>query len=651
MSFDNYIFDIETYPNFFLWGGKFEDSKEVQTFEISTRRTDRDKLLQWLNYLKNRGAWNVGFNNLGFDYPITHQLLVSPYTFSYTTAYNLCQQIINSQKFSNLPYGQIRLQDRILPQIDLYKINHFDNMNKKTSLKALQFAMRSFSVEDLPIKPGTFLTEAEMDQLTYYNIHDIKETELFLKKCKHLIEMRKDLLDTGVLTGDVYNFSDVKIGSEYLIKKIGRHKCFSGNTPRQTFRSEIHFNDIILPKISYRTEPYQKVLEWFKSQVMYANVDKRPHLETKLAGLDFNFGVGGVHASVEGKSYRSTDRYVIKDIDVSGMYVAVAISNGFAPEHLGQEFVTAYKQLQSDRANYKKGTTMNATLKLAGNGAFGNSDNKYSCFFDPKYPKQITVNGQLQLLQLAEVLSMIPGLEIIQANTDGITAYLPREVESFFNMWCRDWENETGLKLEEVDYSAMWIRDVNNYLAITTDGKIKRKGAYWYPETDKDYDGVWNKDFSMMVVQKAVEKCLIDNLRPEDVIKLICDPFDYMIRYKTQGQAKVYIGEKEMLKTVRYYVSTKGEPMRKVAPPKGEIGSFKRANGLEDKFYEEVLASIPKGTWDARIHTKNKGTYAEVTTNIENGRKVKCCNVASDFDWRDVDYDYYINEIKKLEIK
>lgn len=181
--------------------------------------------------------------------------------------------------------------------------------------------------------------------------------------------------------------------------------------------------------------------------------------------------------------------------------------------------------------------------------------------------------------------------------------------------------------------------------------KIKAKGCYWYPKEEKDYIGVWNKDFSMMVVQKAVEKCLIDNLNPEIVVKLICDPFDFMIRYKTQGQAKVYIGQKEMLKTVRYYVSTAGEPMKKIAPPKGEVGDYKRANGLEDKFYEEIKASIPKGTWDARIHTKNKSKYESVTTNIENGRKVKCCNVASDFNWADVDYEYYINEIKKLEIK
>ena len=91
---------------------------------------------------------------------------------------------------------------------------------------------------------------------------------------------------------------------------------------------------------------------------------------------------------------------IIIDIDVAGMYVAVAIANGFSPEHLGQDFVNAYRQLQSDRAQYPKGTTMNAVLKLAGNGVYGNSNNPYSCFYDPKYTFSVTVNGQLQLLQL-----------------------------------------------------------------------------------------------------------------------------------------------------------------------------------------------------------------------------------------------------------
>jgi hypothetical protein len=121
-----------------------------------------------------------------------------------------------------------------------------------------------------------------------------------------------------------------------------------------------------------------------------------------------------------------------------------------------------------------------------------------------------------------------------------------------------------------------------------------------------------------------------------------------MLRYKTTGGAKVYIGDKEMSKTVRYYVSKSGAPMKKIAEPKGVIGAYKRKNKLKDDYYNSILVQIPEGSWDARIHTGKKSKYAAVTTSIESGRLVKCCNNVKDFNWSDLDYDYYLEEINKL---
>jgi hypothetical protein len=647
-----FIYDLETFYEQFLFSGKFYGEDTMFTFEISKRVNQRNELLQFLSWLQNSGAVMVGFNNLGFDYPIVHELLNNPYTFTELTAYAKCQEIIKSQNYG---LTHIPMRERIIPQLDLVKINHFDNHARRTSLKSLQFAMRSESVEDLPFDPSASLTNEQMDLMVKYNHHDILETEKFFTKCMHVVQIRKEILEQGVLQGDVLNYSDVKLGTEYLVKKIGRAKCFIGSQPKQTFRESIEFKNIILNKISFRTERFQGVLDWFKAQTIWIKKeDERPRLELELAGLPFNFGVGGVHASVEDKYYASNDTHVIRDIDVSGMYVAVAIANGFYPEHLGQEYVTAYRQLQQDRKAYPKGSSMNLILKLAGNGAFGNSNNSYSCMYDPKYTFSVTVNGQLQLLQLVEVLSLIPDLEIIQTNTDGVTVYLPRKIAHLFDLWKADWESQTNLKLEDVEYSKMWIRDVNNYLAITTKGEVKRKGCFWYPVQESDYWGGsgsnWNKDFSNMSAQKGIEQVLTTGCTPEQIVKLISDPFDLMLRYKTTAGAKVYIGNKEMLKTVRYYVSTKGEKMQKIAKPRGEIGTWKRKNGLTDSEFERISKTVPAGQWDERIHNKKKSKYTEVVTSIENGRLVKCCNHVKDFDWSDVDYDYYAKEIAKLMI-
>lgn len=644
-----YTYDLETYPNIFTFAGKFSNSDECFVFEISARRNDLQALIAHLGYIRNTGVEMVGFNNLGFDYPILHELMTNPYTFDFIKAYQLAQIIIKGQFGGGPRMKRIRPNDRLIPQIDIFKVCHFDNKAKGTSLKALQFAMRCDSLEDLPFALRD-LTYDEMDILREYNVHDVKETEAFFFKNEHHVETRREYLANGILRNDVLNFSDVKIGVEYLIARIGRNKCFSGSKPRQTFREEIQFKNIILPKIYFRTELFNEVLTWFKKQIYYVSGGERPKLNCDLAGLEFDFGVGGVHASVENKIFISNDTHQIIDIDVASMYPSVAIANRFAPEHLGETFLAVYKQIRADRLGYAKGTSQNAALKLALNGAYGNFNNPYSPLYDPQTMLCITINGQLQLLQLAEMLSLIPDLEIIQGNTDGITAYVPREHLALFKMWCTEWESMTGLVLEDVNYSRMWIRDVNNYFAETEDGKIKSKGAYAYPRSEKDYDGWWNKDYSNLASKIAAEKVMTDNYPIEIALKLVTNPFDFMLRYKTVGASKLYIGDEKQLKTVRYYVSKSGQPMKKVAPPKGEVGQYKRKVKLKDEYFNQIMNEIGKDVWDERIHSKNKSKYGIVETSVQAGWKVKQCNVATDFDWSDVDWNYYIEETKKLII-
>lgn len=646
MSNQYYIFDLECYPNIFLFGGKFRGSNDVQIFEISDRINQLEQLLSWLSYLRNTQSEMVGFNNLSYDYPILHELMVNPYLFTYEKAFQISQQIITSQRrgFNVL---HVKHSERMIPQIDIVKYCHFDNEAKRTSLKALQFAMRSESLEDLPYKIRP-LDNQEKDNLRSYNIHDITETEKFFNLTEHAVVMRREYLNEGVLYGDVLNYSDVKIGTEYLITRLGRNKCYAGGKPRQTFRTQIEFNRIILPKINFRTDVFNDVLSWFKQQTIYIESNERPTLKRNLAGLQFHFGVGGVHASVENKVFISDEKYQIIDIDVAGMYVAVAIVNGFAPAHLGEGFTFAYKQIKNDRAKYDKKSARNAVLKLAGNGAYGNSNNPYSPLYDPQYTFSVTVNGQLQLLQMVEMIDLIPDCEVIQANTDGITVRILKENEWLFKAWCTEWEKMTGLVLEEARYNRMWIRDVNNYIAEKTDGELKRKGAYWYPLSIKEYDGWWNKDFSNLASIKAVEKAMTHSWPLEVAIRLMTDKFDFMLRYKATGDSRLYIGDVEQLRTVRYYVSISGKPMKKIAPPKGEVGEYKRTNKIPDSTFQNVMKEIGKGIWDARIHTKNKSKYGPVETSVEEGWSVKECNLASKFNWSDIDWNYYIEEAKKL---
>jgi hypothetical protein len=652
-----YIYDIETYFNVFLFSGKFAQSPEVQTFEISFRRNDKQALLNFLSYLKNIDAHMVGYNNLDFDYPVIHDLMNNGMLFNERYAYDLAQKIIDSQKFGGLSNYKVNLNNRHIHQIDLLRIWHFDNDAKRTRLKDLEFAMRSQNVADLPYDFRKPLESHQIDELRTYNVHDLTETEKFLNFTMERLKLRFDLLNNKIIRGDILNYNDTKIGEMFFVEKLGRNNCYNGKKPKGTDRGVVDFHEVILPKIQFRLESFADVLETFKTK-RWIKGDKDHNgeisFERDLGGIKFKFGSGGVHASVDNKVYRSSETHKIIDIDVSGMYPAVGITNRFYPEHLGEPFVNVYRQLQIDRKQYKKGTPMNAVLKLAQNGVYGKSNSEYSPFFDVKYLFKITINGQLQLTQLAEMITTIPGVELIQCNTDGITLYLPRNLEWFFDTIKKDWEKMTGLELEQVEYKSMYIADVNNYIAEKMDGSVKRKGRYWFPLSWADYDegaGQWHTDQSQLIVPKVADAVMRTGQHPLALLKESQDPFDFMIRQKVKGQQRGYVGDQQTQRTVRYYVSKAGQPMKIIHPPSGPAGDYKRKAKVKDSLFDQVIREIGPGVWDARIHTGNKSKYEERETSIVSGFKVKQCNNASDFNWNDVDYDYYLAEVEKVIIK
>ncbi|MGL4203784.1 MAG: hypothetical protein ACRCTT_20355, partial [Enterobacter roggenkampii] len=278
--------------------------------------------------------------------------------------------------------------------------------------------------------------------------------------------------------------------------------------------------------------------------------------------------------------------------------------------------------------------------------------------YDPMYTMKITINGQLSLCMLVEQLIKVPGLRMIQCNTDGITFHCPIEyVDHAHNLrlW---WEQLTKLELEEVRYSRFFIRDVNNYIAEYEDGHLKRKGAY-------EYKREWHKDHSALVVVKAVEAHLV---RGEDIAAFIfshTDPFDFMIRGKVNRDCSLHMvyqnGYQEQLaNTIRYYVSNTGGALIKRSIPKGVPGTWKRKTKITDEYYEQILteiigqpgdqdvAGVPH---DTRIHTKKKSKWDNVTeTGLCSGQLVSDCSRASAFEWSNVNYKWYIDEAYKLVI-
>jgi len=635
----NIIYDLETYPNFFSFCACNVNS-EFYYYEISERRDDSNDLYAFLMWVKQNNIALVGFNNVHFDYPILHEFIHIYPTLTPYDLYLKAMSIINSDN----EYAHI-IREPYIKQIDLYKINHFDNAARRTSLKVLQINMRSESVEDLPIKPGTILTLEQLPIIETYNRHDVSETLKFYDYCLDSIKFRDEL--SATYDYNFTNHNDTKIGKDYFIQLLEKRSPGTCYTPsgakRQTIRDYIQLENAVLPYVEFTNTEFTRVLNYFKEQVITETKGVFKDLVATVDGFDYVFGVGGIHGSIEWCHVKSDADNIIIDLDVASYYPNLAIANNLNPAHLGTGFCEIYKDLYDQRKQYAKGTPQNAMLKLALNGVYGDSNNKYSPFYDPAYTMAITINGQLLLCMLAERLRLIPGLKMIQINTDGLTVKIPRSLEWLLNDVWQEWEKLTGLTLEAAYYSNMWIRDVNSYVARYDDGKLKCKGAYQYQDLE------WHKDHSALIIPRAVVEYLVNGTPIDQTIRGCSDKFDFMIKAKAPRSNYILYGDQVVQSTNRYYVSTDGKPLIKVSPPilGAKPGQYKRKNGISTDYYRSVLAEVGEA-WDERIHTKNKSVYTERRTEYQKSYLTTLCNHEREFNFNNVNYQYYIDQADKL---
>ena len=464
----DYAYDLEVYPNCFTARFIHIATDTRWKFEISYRRNDLADLIAFVWQLKAANARGVGYNNVGFDYPVLHRIVMQQMNDP-RAIYDLAMKLIKGSKDEKFAL-QVWDRDRLFEQLDLYKIKHFDNVARATSLKTLEIAMRMGNVEDLPFPVGTMLNDEQIDELHRYNEHDVIATIYFYVRCIPEIEFREVL--TKRYDRNFMNHNDTKIGKDYFIMKLEESgvTCFdktpSGRTPRQTIRPSINLGDVIFPYVKLEHPEFDRIHKHLASKTITETKGSIKDLTCVVDGISYKFGTGGLHSAIDNTIWTSNEEYIIILEDVTSYYPSLAIVNNVYPEHLGSEFCDIYEDMFNQRKSHAKGTPENAMLKLALNGTYGDSNNIYSPFYDPAFTMCITLNGQLLLCMLVEQLIKIPGLIMVQTNTDGIVAYCPRKYEKHFDSVCDWWQNYTCLGLEKITASALYQRDVNNYICV-----------------------------------------------------------------------------------------------------------------------------------------------------------------------------------------
>lgn len=656
---DTYIYDIESYQHLFCVVFRKADSNQTVDFEISRRKNEAEELI---DFLRREVKVLVGFNNLSYDYPVLDWIIRN--RKNYISNFDLVNAIfMESNRVINEEFSAIR--NPKVKQIDLYRIHHFNNKARATSLKALEIAMRLDSIKDLPYSIIDTLTSRQMDEIIEYCKHDVYATYEFYNITKPLIELRKDLGKKYKL--NLINANDPKMGEEILLTKLSEDMGVDKRELRnmRTYRNELVFDDYILPYIKFETKEFNDMLSKLKQ--VKTNITKGAFKEEVLfKGIQYHYGQGGIHACIEPGVYIPECDEVIIDLDVKSFYPNIAIVNNFRPEHLGESFSRVYNGIYIERGKYPKSDARNYGLKIALNGSYGKSNDENSFLYDPKFTMQITLNGQLSLTMLIEQVLLTTTAKLLQANTDGFTVLCKKSEVDLIEKESDEWCKLTKLILEEARYSKMIIRDVNNYIAVyefeeiskeVYDAKTKKRkpyeystysnGAQHYIEKYKtkgafEIDRAWYKNHSMLVVPKAIFNFYIKGLDYKEYVRHHKDLLDFCKRGRSNKGCYIVsrewdrfeVTDTELQKNNRYIISTKGVELIKILPPLANKDKLKADTNQLNLF--DFLE-------DVKVHVNRE-------TNLEAGFKCTLLNeiTSENINNYDINYNYYIDEVEKI---
>lgn len=615
-----FAFDIELFRNYFLVCFiSFDKSKKFH-FEVSNFRDDREKLFQFLEYdLKL-----IGYNSLHYDSQIIEYILRNK-EFTLSELYNHGQDVIQAE------WPEIKEWKLTHKHFDIFKMQHYDR--KKVSLKWCQFGMDWHNVEDLPF-PFYYEPKIEdVPEIISYCYNDTESTLELFKILEGEILLRKNI---SSLYGfkNLYNKNNTSIGKDIALdiycKENNHNKRIISK--QRTFRDTVLLKDVVDERVNFQTSS----LKDFLTNVRKSGLDllnSKLSFRVKTLTCAHDMLKGGLHSVNDSNIFKSSDTHKIIDVDWGSYYPNLMLILKIFPEHLGQDFLKALSVLTNQRlkakADKKKGidvetnSIIDSALKISINSIFGCLNEANSFLYDPLAFYKVTINGQLLLLMLIELLELV-GTRCVYANTDGATFEVPIDkLDQFYKTADEFKKKYFDAPLEYAEFEFAAIRDVNNFIAKYTNGEVKTKGIF---ENSKKKH-IFEKNFSMGIVQDALVNYYIDGKPIEETVTECEDIFKFCIGVKAgtspkKGKAifkELYVEdgkviEKELSKTLRYFISNKGNIVKKFYSDNST--SYLDAHPMQGKFFKQTVFNKIFGSLNAKDY--------------------------------DIDYNYYIYNIKKI---
>jgi len=525
------VMDIECYSNFFLVMFKrvtpVDGKPSTAWFKIINDNADQFDEARLKSIIANFTI--ITFNGNNYDIPM---LTASLNGYGNPSLKELSDEII----LGNLkPWNFFRREEIQRPT----GLDHIDLMEVapgKASLKLYGARLGFKKLQELPIEPDSILTYGQCDIITKYCENDLGVTIELFKKLESQINLRESMGKKYKV--DLRSKSDAQIAETVICKELESSSLCKLERPSY---DENHTFKYKKPEfIKFETDYLKSVLETIESEYFsFSHQDevtddecsynvKLPrsisNLGIVIGNTEYKMGIGGIHSKESAMNYVSDGTFYLWDADVRSYYPSIISNLNLAPLHFDPElqetFLTVYRGLIGSRVYAKKRsgelkteqatiakrllddtiseierdffekrladirkevvplTTQDSSGKLVLNSSFGKFGSKWSKLFSPELLIQVTLTGQLSLLMLIEKLDM-NGLEVISANTDGVVCKVDVSKEYLFKEIVKDWEVRTKFDMEFNQYSALYSRDVNNYIAIKyPSGDCKLKGCF-----------------------------------------------------------------------------------------------------------------------------------------------------------------------------
>ena len=622
----HWVMDYETLVNCFV--GVFQHYKDdsiSEIFVVNQDQNDLPKFIEFLNKCIQLNQWHISYNGIAFDAQISQHIIKNQRKLLSLTGleaaqyiYKLAQDIITRSdrgEFQEFAPRQLKIR-----QIDLFKMNHWDNKAKMSSLKWIQYSMDWDNVEEMPHHHTTPVESAEqLQDIIQYCINDVLSTKKILEHSKEQIELRKTL--TNEYGIDLYSASEPRISKElflfFLEQKLGWDKAEIKRL--RTKRDEIYLGQCILPYVKFQTPEFQKIHDYFRTKVVTSTKDKLKYtLDYK--GVKTDYGLGGIHGAKDSGVYEAHPGWTIMTSDVTSFYPNLAIKNKFHPAHLPQkEFGDLYEWFFEERKKIPKTDPKNYVYKIILNSTYGLTGDENSFLYDPQMTMQITINGQLLLSMLYEMLCLeIPeGIPLMQ-NTDGLEMMIPTSAVSKYMEVCDKWCLLTQLQLEHDEYSKMVIADVNNYIAVYKNGKVKCKGKFEWEDLEKKKVAMLHKNKSFLIIPKAIYAYFVNGIPPEEFLAQSRSFYDYCAGVKAKGGwyyeerslVKGQLVTNKLQKIVRYYVTKSGNKILKRHPDGREMQV--EAGQWMQKTVNEIDPNIPYEAYDIDTEYYLENIYKQI---------------------------------------